>query len=407
MKISSIFLGNELLNGQTPNGNILTLGTALTDNGYSLNSSETVKDSMTDIIESIQRNIAKSDVVIICGGLGPTADDITRKAVAKTIGSSTTFSEEVCKGLRVYMARKGKTPSEDYYQKQAEVIVGGEILENFVGLAPGLLCSHQGTDIFLLPGPPREFRPMVEKTLISYLKEKQAPETKSLLFHLMGLSETRVENALQDFLKKYDYIEPAYCANLGHVKMTITFPTKYDEQALTFIEEVKKIYTSHIVTSEDMMSDIAQLLSVKSYTLSTAESCTGGGISYAITSYGGASTFFKGSVNTYANEWKTNLLDVSEKTLESFGAVSEECATEMVTGLCQKYKVDCGIAVTGIAGPGGGTEEKPVGLVYIATKVADDVQVSKNTFGGNRKEVREQTTRYALNQLRLQLLAAQ
>lgn len=403
MKISSLFLGNELLNGQTTNVNVITLGQMLSDNGYLLDGSQTIKDDMEDIQSAIKKHLGNSDVLVLCGGLGPTEDDITRKAVAKTIGLETGFSEEVCQGLRAYMKSKGKTPSEDYYQKQAEVIIGAEVLKNFVGLAPGLYCSSAGTDIFLLPGPPREFNPMVEKTLIPFLQNKFPAENDSILFHLMGLSETRVENALQPFLKKYDFITPAYCANLGHVKMTINFPAEQTSLKESFTSEIKQIYGNHLVQSADMIKDIAELLESRNFTLATAESCTGGGIGHAITAFAGSSSFFMGSINTYANEWKVNQLGVKKQTLVDHGAVSEECASEMVAGLCERYKADCGIAVTGIAGPGGGSEEKPVGLVYIATQVKGISKINRYTFGGNRKEVREQTIRYALNQLRLQL----
>ena len=403
MKISSLFLGNELLNGQTTNVNIISLGQCLADNGYLLDGSQTIKDSMEDIQAAIQRCLGKSDVLILCGGLGPTEDDITRKAVAKTIGLKTGFSEEVCQELRAYMKAKGKFPSEDYYKKQAEVIVGAKVLKNFVGLAPGLHCNSEGTDIFLLPGPPREFTPMVEKTLIPFLQTKAPAENDSILFHLMGLSETRVESAIQLFLEKYDFITPAYCANLGHVKMTINFPSNKRYLKESFVSEIKEIYAQHVVQSADMMIDIADLLKSEDLSLATAESCTGGGIGHAITAFNGSSSFFKGSINTYANEWKINQLDVTPKNLEKFGAVSEQCAREMVTGLCKRYEVDCGIAVTGIAGPAGGTPEKPVGLVYIATQVKGISEIKRHTFGGNRKEIREQTIRYSLNQLRLQL----
>jgi nicotinamide-nucleotide amidase len=358
---------------------------------------------MEDIQATIRKNLESDDIIVICGGLGPTTDDITRQAVAAVLNLDTAFSEDVCQGLRAYMEKKGKAPNEDYYQRQAEVIVGAEILENFVGLAPGLLCEEQGTFIFLLPGPPREFKPMVEKTLIPFIQKIQPAATKSLAFDLMGISETRVENALQEFLAQYPFISPAYCADLGHVKLTLSFPVKYIKLEQTFQKEIINIYTDFLVSSKDMMTDIAQLIAGKKYTLATAESCTGGGIGHAITAYAGASSFFVGSINAYANEWKINLLDVSQHTLNNHGAVSEECATEMINGLCQKHNVDCGIAVTGIAGPNGGTDDKPIGLIYIATRIKDTTQVKQYTFGGNRRDVREQTVRYALNQLRLQL----
>ncbi|MCM8525994.1 MAG: CinA family protein, partial [Lentisphaeraceae bacterium] len=210
----------------------------------------------------------------------------------------------------------------------------------------------------------------------------------------------------QKILKEFPFISPAYCANLGHVKLTVYYSLEHMEKRPEINRQIYSEFGHDITKHPNLIDDIAEYIMQKSWTLSTAESCTGGWIGQAITAYPGASNFFMGSINTYANEWKVNQLGVKSETLDAVGAVSEECATEMVNGLCRKYKVDCGIAVTGIAGPGGGTDEKPVGLVYIATKTPKSTLVTKRLFGGNRKEVREQTVRYALNQMRLQLLDA-
>ncbi|MCM8538863.1 MAG: CinA family nicotinamide mononucleotide deamidase-related protein [Lentisphaeraceae bacterium] len=404
MNITSIFIGNELLNGQTANVNILHLGEELTKAGHKLSGSTVVPDGMDAISVELQHLLPNNDVIIICGGLGPTEDDITRKAVAHSLGMETGYSEEVCQFLKAYMAKKNRQPSDEYFQRQSEVIFGAEVIINRVGLAPGLHITKDDKDIFLLPGPPREFNPMVTQDVLPILLKKSPSSSYSELFHLYGISESKVEDRFQKILKLFPFISPAYCANLGHVKLTVTYSLKYMEKRQELNKKIYQEFSTDITKYPNLIDDIAEIIMEKSWTLSTAESCTGGWIGQAITAYPGASNFFVGSINTYSNEWKVNQLGVKSETLDAVGAVSEECATEMVNGLCQKYTVDCGIAVTGIAGPAGGTDEKPVGLVYIATKTPDSINVSKRLFGGNRKEVREQTVRYALNQLRLQLL---
>ena len=404
MKISSIFIGNELLNGQTTNVNILHLGNELTLSGYHLNDSHIIPDTMEQIVESVHSCLEENDVIIICGGLGPTVDDITRKAVAEALGMKTGFSEEVCQFLRDYMAAKERQPKEEYFQRQSEIIVGANIIMNRVGLAPGLHIAKGNKDIFLLPGPPREFNPMFSLDILPKLQKKHPAGRMTDLFHIYGISESKVEERFQTILNKYSFISPAYCANLGHVKLTITYSKKMADFQAQVHEDILKEYGHDITRNPELIDDIAAILMDKKWTLASAESCTGGWIGQAVTAFAGASSFFQGSINTYANEWKMHQLGVKENTLITFGAVSEECATEMINGLCDRYKVDCGIAVTGIAGPGGGSDEKPVGLVYIATRTPESTKVTKRLFGGNRKEVREQTVRYALNQLRLQLL---
>ena len=405
MKITSIFIGNELLNGQTTNVNVIHLGNELNKAGYALSGSTVVPDGMEAISFELENSLAKNDVVIICGGLGPTVDDITRKAVANALGMEIGYSEEVCQFLKAYMAKKSRQPSDEYFQRQSEVIFSANIIWNRVGLAPGLHVEKDGKDIYLLPGPPREFNPMVSEDILPKLKEKFPSNLYSELFHIYGVSESKVEERFQKILTQFPFISPAYCANLGHVKLTVTYTLKNMENRLDLNDAIYTEYGSDITKSPNLIDSIADSIIEKSWTLASAESCTGGWIGQAITAYAGASNFFVGSINTYANEWKVDQLGVNSKTLDSVGAVSEECATEMVTGLCEKYKVDCGIAVTGIAGPGGGTDEKPVGLVYIATKTPDSINVTKRLFGGSRNEVREQTVRYALNQLRLQLIS--
>jgi nicotinamide-nucleotide amidase len=404
MKIASLFIGNELLNGQTTNINILSLGQQLADAGFSLSYSDTVPDDLELIKSCIIQKSIDFDVLVICGGLGPTVDDITRKATALAIDAELGFSEEVCQKLKDIMAKKGRQPTTGYYERQSEVIVGAKILNNSIGLAPGLLCEFNSTKIFLLPGPPREFTPMLEESVIPCLKSISPPQVISDLFHIYGISESRVEKSFQPFLEKYPFVSPAYCANLGRVKLTISYGLEHKEMSAELKNEVNAIFGDDITQSVELIDDIAQSLEQKQWSLGTAESCTGGWIGQAITAYAGASNFFQGSVNTYANEWKMNLLGVAEQTLIDHGAVSEECATEMISGLCSRYELDCGIICTGIAGPGGGSDEKPVGTVYIGSKTPISTLVTRFLFSGSRKEVREQTVRYGLNQLRKQLI---
>ena len=307
-------------------------------------------------------------------------------------------------GLRAYMQKHGKTPDEDYYRKQSEVIEGAEVLPNKVGLAPGLLCKSGEKYIYLFPGPPREFTPMLTEVLVPQLQNYFQANSITELFHTFSLSETRVESMLQPLLGKYPFITPAYCADLGHVKLTLLFDVEHSELRGQIVDETLNIFNDDILRTDCLVEPIAQVLLDKQWTLATAESCTGGGVGCEITALAGSSEFFCGSINTYANQWKQDKLAVSAQVLEDFGAVSEECAQEMLDGLCKEHGVDCGIITTGIAGPGGGSEDKPVGLVYIGTKTPEASLVRKYNFLGSRKEVREQSVRYALNQLRLLLV---
>jgi len=407
MKINGLFIGHELLNGQIANSNLQVLGDKLNQAGLSIHQSVTVPDCIKQLRRTIEKQITQSEVIIICGGLGPTADDLTRQAVALALNLQTETSTQVMEKLRQYMKLRKKDPGDDYYTKQSEVIAGAEILENPVGLAPGLCCTTSNCSIYLLPGPPREFTPMVADIVIPRLLQLHTPQTKTLFYHTYGLSESTVEEMSQSLLKKYPFITPAYCANLGHVKLTWSFPLKYLSSQTAISHDTLEIFGNDILLTEDLMEPIAKAITANSLTLGTAESCTGGGIGSAITSWPGSSSFFKGSINTYANEWKEDLLGVKNETLEKFGAVSEQCVSEMMTGLCTRFKLDCAIVCSGIAGPDGGSEEKPVGLVYIGCCSPTKSIIKEYNFSGNRNEVREQAVRYALNSLRLLLKEAE
>ena len=405
MNITSLFIGSELLVGQTANSNLFKLGEILSSNGYQLTRSETIPDDITMMLNSFRRNFEETDVLIVVGGLGPTSDDITRKAMAQALNLNTYTEEKVMTWLREKLANRPTQPKEEYLTQQAESIEGAEIIWNLTGLAPALRIQvDKSPIIYLLPGPPREFTPLVSGPLLDDLQKNFPADLLCRKMRLLGTKESYVENTLKPHLEAYPNVLPAYCANLGSVALRLDTHPKHSEELNKLWALAEQLFEEEKIETNTIEEEVIQLLKEKQLTVATAESCTGGLIGGALSGIAGSSEVFLGSVNTYANEWKNHLLQVPQEILDTVGAVSEDCARAMVTNLCELYKTDCGIAVSGIAGPGGGTNEKPVGLVYIATYIKGQIKCVTQNFRGNRKDVREQTVTYALNQLRLQLL---
>ena len=404
MKVTTLFIGNELLIGQTVNSNLTLIGQKLLAAGYRLLRSETIPDGHESIKLAVKKALLDSDVVITVGGLGPTSDDITRKAVASACDTTVYTSDAIIDHLKERLKGRATQPSKDYLDRQSESILNAEVHFNETGYAPILELDHNEKKVFLLPGPPREFGPAVDNTILPYLKKSSPAELISELLLLYGAKESDVEKRSLPLLEKYPDMEIAYCANLGRVAVRLSFPQAKKAILEEAVADAKKIYAEEVITADSIAEEVLNLCRSKSYNLATTESCTGGLIGGDITAVPGSSDTFVGSVNVYSNEWKQKMLGISADTLEQHGAVSAECAEEMVRGLANKYLVDCAIAVTGVAGPGGGTVEKPVGLVYISVLVANKCLVYKHVFRGDREDVRKQTVLYSLNYLRKALI---
>ena len=413
MRIAIVCIGDELLKGFTVNTNLTDLGTALMGIGLSPEISVTIPDTQTAIAKELSRQLETGmDIIIFSGGLGPTLDDLTKQVIAKELGLSLEINEDVMEKLREYWKRRGsKLPS--IASNQALVPEGAEWLPNDIGTAPGLLIKvdsrrHSAKPatakdpkqlLVMLPGPPGEFNPMVKNHLIPYLvgfREFRGRFTKTIT--VANMPESRVENATASLIPTDMSI--AYCASPACVRVYLSGD---DTTALTMKErEIRKILTPNALP-EGVSSPVEQLireLRENSMTLAVAESCTGGMIAAEFTSFPGASDVFKGGFIAYSNELKTQLLDVPPDLLETHGAVSAECAETMVRNLCATLNVDAGIAVTGVAGPGGGTPDKPVGLVYAGIHLNGKTYVKEFHFPGDRQRIRERTLFSTVNELR-------
>ena len=400
MKLTTLFIGNELLIGQTTNTNLTAMGEKLLDKGYRIYRSETIPDGIENIQHAVEKALKDSDIVVTVGGLGPTSDDITRKAVADACGKDVYTSDAIIDHLKERLKDRYPQPHESYLRNQAESIKDATVHYNTTGFAPILELEVSGKKVFLLPGPPREFKPAVDKVILPYLEKEYPSEVVTELLMLYGAKESDVEARSLPLIEKYPNMEIAYCASMGRVAVRITFAVEKQDEFGLALADAKEIYKAELIGTDNIAEEVLNLCREKSYSLATTESCTGGMIGAEITAIPGSSDTFVGSVNVYSNEWKQKMLGVSSEILEKYGAVSKECAEEMVRGLANKYQVDCAISVTGIAGPGGGTEDKPVGLVYIGVLVANKCLVYEYKFRGGREDVRKQACLYALNQLK-------
>ena len=406
MKISVICIGDELLKGATVNTNLAFIGNELLSIGVIPFNSMTVPDSREPLISAINYLMHLSDVIVTVGGLGPTADDITKNVIADYFNRRLLKDEKAAENIKDRwhrLRRGGHTP--EIVMSQALAPEGAEIIYNKVGTAPGIWMEiPQGKLLIMLPGPPVEFKPMVSGFVIPRLKERLEVELHTELFHVVGVPESIVEEKMLPVISEMKDLSVAYCASPGEVRVFLTSLNKDTIEKMS--DEMKRIFPENLLMPghNSLVEETSQLLRKNNLTTAAAESCTGGMIAAAITEVPGASDIFSGSITAYSNGIKENILGVRHETLEKYGAVSSECVSEMLDNVCDKFKTETGIAVTGIAGPGGGTAQKPLGLVYIAVRFKDRKIVREYNFPGNREMIRQRTVSTAFNIFRTLIL---
>ncbi len=399
-------IGNEILRGHTLNSNLAFIGRQLDAIGIEAARELCVPDTPDVIRRAVQEELAHADVLVTIGGLGPTSDDVTRGAVAGALGVAQHLDESVRAAIDAFLKRRGVCVPEAAVRTQAMVPEGADVLLNRNGTAPGLWCEHQGRVVIMLPGPPREFCPMVLDAVMPRLRARLRVRHIARDLCICGIGESTAAARLEAALDASANVRLAYCAQPGKLDVRLSAAPEHASELEQAVAAARAELGAHALpeSCNSPAAAVAALLSERGWTLAAAESCTGGGIAAAVTDIAGASEVFAGAAVTYSNDWKTGLLGVRERTLADYGAVSEQTAAEMLDGLIERYAVEAGIVVTGIAGPSGGTPEKPVGLVFIGTAAKERRSVRRYVFPGNREAVRQRTVAAALNQLRLQLL---
>ncbi|MEA2012637.1 MAG: CinA family nicotinamide mononucleotide deamidase-related protein [Verrucomicrobiota bacterium] len=399
-KITFICIGTELLAGRTLNSNLAFAGKKLEQAGFLPTLELTVSDNPTDISDALDIAEKRSNITITIGGLGPTSDDITAETVYSFLHCPVHLNKTLVSQITSFLQTRKININLDNIKKQALVPENSTIISNANGTAPGIWYEKNKKITIMLPGPPQEFCPMFED-ILKKIEDIFIPEFFRKTGFVIGTSEAVVAQKTVEVLKKYPMITPEYCACPEGVRLTLSTNIKYaDKLKNAFAESAKRFGLSFTAGEKaNIAKKIGDILVKKNWKLATVESCTGGMIAAKITDLPGASDFYCGSVITYSNEWKNKMLGVTSETLEKDGAVSIKTAKEMLKGIMTKYAVECGIAVTGIAGPTGGTAEKPVGLVYIGTLVKGDIHLTENFFKGTRKNIRERTVARALNQM--------
>ena len=373
MRAEILCVGTELLLGDIINTNAAFAARELAKLGIDVFNQSVVGDNPARLRDALRIAFERSDLVIMTGGLGPTYDDLTKETVAEYFGKKMYLDTESLESIKQYFSKMHSgRPMTENNVKQAYMPEGATVFHNYNGTAPGLAVSDGKKTAILLPGPPLEMEPMMTRSVVPYLKKMTDHVIFSRTVHIIGVGESYVESVLKDYMLSHTNPTVAPYAKTGEVQLRITASAKNEEEASLMIEPVIKdisnIFSDYIygIDVGTLENAAVQLLRERGLTAATAESCTGGGISQRITNIPGASEVFGCGVCTYSNEMKEKLLGVSPLTLKQFGAVSEETAKEMAKGVRELSGADFGISVTGIAGPGGGSAEKPVGLVYIA-----------------------------------------
>ena len=407
MKCTILSIGDELLIGQTLNTNSHWMSQKMNEIGIDVIHHISLSDDEKDIIKCLENALNTSNVVLITGGLGPTSDDITKDVLNRYFGGTLIFNEAANQNIEnIYKLRNRYITDE---AKQMSFVPDNCIaIQNSLGTAPGMIFSKDEKVIISMPGVPYEMKAMIINTVIPYLQENfQLPTIfhKSIL--TAGVGETVLAENLKEFEKNKDaQIKLAYLPNVGKVRLRLTIKGENKEELESVISKAKDEVVNAISEyiygfDEDSFEEkIGELLIEKKLTIGTAESCTGGYIAHLITSVAGSSAYFKGSIVSYANEIKEDLLHVKNETLEEFGAVSEQTVSEMLTGALLQLKVDVAIAVSGVAGPNGGTAEKPVGTVFIGIATKDKQYIKKLSFTNNRERNIQLTSVVSLVMLR-------
>ena len=403
MNVGLITIGNELLSGFTTDTNSAWIGQSVLEVGAEIAWHVPIGDQYNHITAALDQVPEDIKVVLVTGGLGPTHDDITQKTLFKYFDVQPVFDEDYWNILNARMVKRARVMPE-INKNQAIRPNKGSVIPNNSGSARGLHLNNDRMDVFAMPGVHREMKDMMSNTIIPWILDKTKSKIYVRTLRTTGAMESVLAEKLVDVTDDIKPVTVAFLPQFTGVDIRLTCPKK---NPLIEIEEKirdrvdKYIYATGIVNLEETVGD---MLVKCGYTISTAESCTGGLLGHRFTNVPGSSTYYLGGVVSYSNDMKMKTLGVQENTLQEFGAVSKQTATEMAQGVRDLFGSDLAIAVTGIAGPGGGTAEKPVGLVYITLVHNDTVWAKEFKFFTDRKLNKQLSSQVALNMVRIHLL---
>ncbi|MBU3190139.1 competence/damage-inducible protein A [Clostridium bowmanii] len=409
MKAEILAVGTEILLGDIVNTNSQYLAKRLADLGISVYHQSVVGDNPQRLLEAYRLAFSRADLVIATGGLGPTKDDLTKEVAFEYFGKQSVVhkpSLEIIENYFKFMNR----PMVKSNVKQAYFPVDAVILPNNNGTAPGCIIEENGKMVALLPGPPREMKPMFEETVVPYLQKYQQGVLVSKVLRVIGVGESSAEELIEDILDNQSNPTVAPYAKDGEMIFRITAKANTQEQGVKLMEPMEAIIRSRLGSNiygegdTTLENVLGGMLIDKKLTISTAESCTGGMVATKLINYPGISSVFMDGAVTYSNEAKMSRLGVSKETLDKYGAVSSEVAAEMAQGIAKTAGTDIGISTTGIAGPDGGSDEKPVGLVYVGLYMKDEVKTKMFKLSGDRQKIRERATMQLLDWVRRELL---
>ncbi|MEC7838695.1 MAG: CinA family nicotinamide mononucleotide deamidase-related protein [Chlamydiota bacterium] len=403
MNVEIIAIGSEILSGFTINTNAAFLSRELLKVGIPTKYHTILPDSADELTKGLKQSLEKNDIIITTGGLGPTCDDLTRPIVASMFDSDFVFDEEIAKELEKRYS--GKLTS---LRDQATVPRKAKVLKNPLGTAPGLLFESGTVKLFLLPGVPAEMKEIFFHSVLPIILETYPEEKRraSLSMHFVSLIESQVDPVLRNLKERYPEIDFGVYPYRGRISVSMSVSAELKKEGKKYLmepyRELQSLYRDHFFESVSghIEEAVHNLFIERKLTLSLAESCTGGTIASRLTAIPGASSYFLGSLVTYSNKMKEMLLGVSPETLETSGAVSKEVVSEMVGGLLKRTESDYGIAVSGVAGPSGGTDEKPVGTVWAAIQKRGKAPIVwMMQARGSREMVIDYTVNVALGKL--------
>ncbi len=408
MQVEIITIGNEVLSGRTLDANFAFLARALEEASVPVGWHSTVGDHADRIAEALRRALARADGVVVTGGLGPTPDDITRKAVATALGRPLQLDDAVLESIRERGRRAGRTLPASV-ESQALLPLGATVWPNPLGTAPGLLLSEEGKPVILLPGVPQEMRALATAFVVPHLRERSGRAVASFTLRTAGVFESQLHERIGTLPQDWPGAGLAYLPGPAGVdlRVTVSGPAGAPVREVAararaeLLERVAAVVYAEGTRSLEEV--VGEALAGRGWRVATAESCTGGLLARRLTDVPGSSRYFERGFVTYSNAAKTELVGVRPADLEAHGAVSAPVAEQLAAGARERARVEMGVGITGIAGPGGGSEEKPVGLVFIAIATPEGGAVRRFRFLGTRATVRERAARTALDLMRRSL----